>query len=270
MTNDMPADMDAQLEKIAALVRVDPVYGPLLPDLVATVRELLAQLGRAPVTVAVADPAVPGKKVSVTLGPVDFQLLFSSPRFLRGYVRNLQKLPAAVLEMSRGDWTPLALAALEQRRAPGPNAMVRVVRNASGIGPTRRALFRTQAERSLFGDYHEFPDLDDAPAWRGPDLGDAWRENLRRDFPVLILNGDIDALTVARNATETAAGFPRGHFVLLKNFAHATIHSVLEENSAFLDSPALKQLCDDYLRGKKISPPAELTLPPLKFAPPKK
>lgn len=223
-----------------------------VPDLPVTMRKMFERLRRAPVTVAVANPAG-GTTQQVTIGEFDLQWLTAQSL---GDPRLLATLPAAYREMAAGKFERIAPAVLMSRtRFRLGSAMKYMMDLSSYATPARLARIREQAGSALLGNAMNFPLMDLRGAWPDADLGDDYRSAVRSDIPTLILAGDLDARTPVENAHEIAAGLTRAQVVVVENAAH--------EFDLF-GNPAIRPVLQDFLADRPVRA-EQVALPPIPF-----
>ena len=247
-TLKLPSYAQRGLERLAALVRREPALAERLPDLLATLTRVLDELAQAPVTATVDG-------VEVGISKFDVQWLLANEIGL--VRRHLERVPALIAAMARGDFTELARDLLRERREAGVgSAMQMAMDSASGASPARRAAIAKERATCLLGDAVNFPFPDIAVAWPVPDLGESFRSRLRSDVPVLILVGDLDSRTPLENATELLRDLPRGHLIEVANAGHDLNWMQPEARTAW----------SEFLAGKPVTT-TRVAAPAPKFVP---
>lgn len=252
-TLKLPATTQAHLEQLGALVAADPDWGERLPDLVATVADLLDQLAAGDVVVQAAGEDGP---VSITLGPLDLQWDLTNRL---GQAFALVELPAHLARLAEGDWSGLAGPALELRRGEVGSAMALMMDCASGASPERLALIAEQAAdpAHLLGEAVNLPYPHACDAAGSPDLGTAFRQPFACDVPVLFVSGTLDARTPPSNVDEVAGAFSAAAHVVVENAGHEPLE---------VFHPEYRELLAAFLRGEPVES-RTLALPPLPFEP---
>jgi pimeloyl-ACP methyl ester carboxylesterase len=124
--------------------------------------------------------------------------------------------------MAGGDFSWLAEAVLQQRRAWFGNAMTYVMDCASGISPERAEHVRQELVDALLGDLVDFPFPAICSAWDAPDLGREFRAPIHADVPALFISGTLDGRTPVSNAEEVRTGFPSSQHLIEEGASHAT------------------------------------------------
>ena len=252
-TLKLPSTMQRHFEQMALLVAKDDGFAERFPDLLATVRKLLAALAEKPVTVEALHQ---GQKVAITLGPFDLQYWLSN---VLGLAFEFRDLPANLQRLVEGDWSMLAAHALESRRSEVGSAMALMMDCSSGASPARLRRIAAEANdpANLLGDAVNVPYPDIAAAAGSPDLGEAFRAPFRCDVPVLFVSGAFDARTPPENVAEIAAGFPKHAHVVASSAGHESIERL---------DPGYRALQIDFLHGRPVQS-RTLQLPPVRFRP---
>jgi pimeloyl-ACP methyl ester carboxylesterase len=251
-TLKLPGYGQSVLEKIDRLVKADPELNRRIPDFLGMLKQVLERLDREPVTATVTD-LLAGKKVEITVGKFDLQLVIAQSMGSRHAMRMLPKNCEA---MSKGDFSFLARASLEVRRSPIGSAMAFMMDCASGASPERLARIQREAGQCLLGNAANFPFPEIGAAWGNPDLGQAFRAPVRSSVPVLFVSGTLDGRTPVSNADEIQAGFPNGMRFTIEGAAHG--------DDLFVSSPAIKNVMVEFMKGNHPTT-TSITIPPLPF-----
>ncbi|MBK7642106.1 MAG: alpha/beta fold hydrolase [Planctomycetes bacterium] len=239
-TLKLPGTTQRHLERLHQLVAADPSICAELPDLLGAVQGLLARLAAEPVRVVAPHE---GGEESVVLGPFDLQYWLANAL---GLTFEMRDVPAAILAMTRGDWSTLGAWAIDARRGETGSAMALAMDCASGASAARLA--RIEAERrdpaNLLGDAVNLPYPGACAPCGTPALGDGFRAAFQSEVPVLFVSGDLDARTPPENVDEIRAGFVCGAHVLVRNAGHEPIE---------MQSLEFRALLHDFLAGKPIA-----------------
>ncbi len=233
-----PSTTQRHLERLSALVTADPGFAEDLPDLIGTVRTLLAKLAQEPeiLTAAESDAA------PITVGPFDMQVWLAQRL---GLAFEFRDVPAAILRMSSGDWSDLSLVAREYRRGEVGSAMAFAMDCASGGSNARFA--RIESERkdplNLLSDAVNVPYPGVCSGCGKSRLGDEFRAPFRCEVPVLFVSGDLDARTPPENVEEIRSWFSNHAHVIAQNAGHESIEML---------SPEFRALLQAFLRGEKV------------------
>lgn len=252
----LPSDQQRLMVEIARLAASDPAVGPRIPDLLATVRDLLASLEEAPKTVSVTDPRS-GMEVSIALGPDDLRYVLSG--MLRG-PETFAVMPDLVSRLSAGDWIALALGSAGARMGRAPNAMSVAMDCASGAGPERRRRIAREARTTLLADAINLPYPELCQGLPVSDLGDAFRAPARSDVPALLISGTLDGRTPPSNAEAIMPGLPNAQHLVIEGAGHS--------DPLFLSSPKILETMEAFLRGAPL-PTTRIVLPPPRFVAPR-
>ncbi|MEO1336229.1 MAG: alpha/beta fold hydrolase, partial [Myxococcota bacterium] len=176
-TYKMPNDQQIMLEEIAKHAATDAAVVERMPDLMASIRRLLAELASAPKTVMLADP-MSAKAGPVVVGATDLQLVLAH---MLGGPAAFAAMPDLVWRLEQGDWTALAVLAASSRRGQGLHGMSLAMDCASGASSSRRARIAQQAANTLLEDIINAPMPDVCEGLGLPRLSDAFRAPIRSD-----------------------------------------------------------------------------------------
>ncbi|MEM7307492.1 MAG: alpha/beta hydrolase [Planctomycetota bacterium] len=234
-TLKLPSYAEEGLARIGALAAADPKLGPLVPDLVGLVREVLDKLDDEPVYVD-----VDGERVGISRFDVQMLLAYG----IGTMSGSGDQVPARVLEMAAGDFEAFGRELLKERQDGGVwSAMQMMMDCASGATEERTRRIAKEAETCLLGDAVNFPFGHVADAWDAPDLGDAFRGPLRSDAPVLFVVGDLDSRTPIRNAEELMEGLPNAQLLVVGNAGHGDVNWL---------APDLRAAWSAFLHGEEV------------------
>lgn len=143
--------------------------------------------------------------------------------------RVVQKLPAALARMERGDFAiieedRLLRGAWRALRDELPFGVVRYAMDcASGATGARLALIAREARETLLGNTVDFPTPDVCDAVGCPDLGDDFRSPPRCETPTLFITGTLDCRTPAENVADLAPGLPHHTHVVVEDAGHGDL-----------------------------------------------
>lgn len=248
-TLKLPSQVQATLERLQALAHHDEAVRKRVPDLVAMLREVLAELDRKPRRVDI------GGGREIVVGSYDVQVLLSG---LMGRSRSLRMVPRIVADLHAGEFRQLAQQAARMRTMESLDAMKICMDLASGASAARRAQIEAEESWCVLGDGINFPlnlMLDAAP---GLDCGDAYRGPLDCEVPVLFVAADLDCRTPIRNARELLARMPKGRLLCVENRGH--------------DLPwgkvAVREQLVRFLRGEALTT-SRITLETISLIPPR-
>lgn len=240
----LPSQVDTVLERIAARAGS--------PSMTEHLRQVLAQLRRQPVHVALLDP-VTQKQRNMTIGAFDVQWAIAQAI---GNSAAVATLPAAVEEMHQGNFRRVAQLSLALRRQLRIiSAMNHMMNLSSGESPGRRERIDREAATALLGDTINFPGRYLEASWGARALGPEFAQPVISSVPTLILVGDLDARTPSENGREIAATLKNSHLVVVENAAH--------EFNLF-GSVELRSLLGRFTRGEQPGT-HRISLAPLSF-----
>jgi pimeloyl-ACP methyl ester carboxylesterase len=245
-TNKLPSYAESGLTRLAEIVRDDPVIGDDMPDLVGTLKKVLADLEANPRVVDVDDQ-------NVGIGAFDVRWIIANQIGL--IHEGATSVPARVAEMASGDFEGIAQVILEYRRDFGVGTVMgMVVDAASGASGERRKLIESEAKSCVLADSVDWPNSALASAWKVPDLGNAYRAPLVSDVPVLFIIGELDSRTPVRNAEELMMSLPNARLLVVENAAH-DVNFV---------QPDVRAAWSAFLRAQPVES-GRVKAPPLRF-----
>ena len=232
-TLTLPSDADAALTELVDLAGRDSAYAEY-PDLLGMLQQILDRLDREPVKVEV----LPKRRVVV--GKWDLQKRLADAIGSQG---ELERIPAAIVEMSRGDFTALGRWAYGFRRGLSRPAAALASTCASYASVERLRRIAAEAPTSLVGTAADDPALDVCQVPGLPRLGDDFRAPIRSAIPTLFISGTLDARTPVRNAAAVATGFEQSRQLVLRGVTH---------DGLVRTSPKLVEAVLAFARGEEI------------------
>jgi pimeloyl-ACP methyl ester carboxylesterase len=247
----LPAEADAHLALLADLARNDPTVAAKFPDLLATLRGVLAKLDAAPIEVELED----AQKQKLTLRVGGFALRFIVAKFYLNDPDNAKYLPKLLdeIETGRRPWC-LVFNLMQMLRSPVSYAWF-TTDAASGVSAGRAEVIRAQATRALLGDAMNFPFPDINDVWQMPDLGDEFRAPVQADVPTLFVAGTLDGITPVAQSEEIMRGFSNARRLVVENAGH----------NSQLRPPEVVAAISGFFAGRE--PPARAQLAPMTFMP---
>jgi len=248
-TVKMPADQQALLTTIDALLKADTETAAVFPDFLGDVAKLLDQVEKQAASVTARHP-VTGEEVEVALGKMELQMILSWS--LRGPA-TFRNLPLGVQQMLKGDFSAFAPYALYTKMGQF-QGMPLGMDLASGISPERRKLLEEQATNSLLGDAINFPYLHQYDALPQLDAGADFRAPYPSELPVLCISGTLDGRTPPGNAEETLKHLPNGRHLVLEGAGHS--------DPLFLSSPRILEIMKAFFSGQAVAN-ERIVLPPV-------
>lgn len=242
----LPDSVQSQLERLDERVKADPVVSQQIPDFIGLVAQVLLNLQQNPVTTTVTDPAT-GEPIAITVGILDLQRATS----IALAHTDQRSLPAHYYAMSRGDYTWLGEQALKSRHGVDAGLLPPAVKCASGASEERLALAGEQDPNTILGDAINGVWLETCASIGDVDLGDEFRSPVEADTPVLLINGDMDALTPDSNGSDVVEGLENGQLLIVDGASHdllgealpiitpILVEFMLGDAAAPIDAPAL-------------------------------
>ena len=228
-TFKLPSMVQRHLEDIDAIV----------PGFLALVEEVLDRYEKQPQKVEVTDPTT-GAKVQVEVN--DFTLRFYTAANIGSSV--IGDLPKIYEAAKRGEVEGLAAWWLKTTREPLGNAMSYTMDCASGSTSARLEQIQAEAPRTLLWTLFDYAFPDVCASWNVPDLGDAFRQPVRFDGPLLLISGTLDARTPISNAEALRTGAPRTTHLILEGGVHG--------DALFVSTPAILETMQAFLREERL------------------
>jgi pimeloyl-ACP methyl ester carboxylesterase len=252
-TYKLPGNIQKHLEDLAAVIKADPELSKEIHDFPGLMKSVFDRLDKEPAVVEITDPRT-RQKVKVTVNK--FVMQYITANNIGTTVTS--SFPALFYRASKGDYSNPAQVWFNISREGIGSAMSYMMDCASGWTVARRERIKLEAKDTLLEDLSNFPFPDICAEWKAPDLGDAFRSQVRSDVPVLFISGTLDARTPISNAEEYRTGFP--------NSTHLIIEGAVHSDPLFLSSPKIKDVMLEFMKGVPVST-TRITLPPMKFAP---
>ncbi|MFL6468280.1 MAG: alpha/beta fold hydrolase [Pyrinomonadaceae bacterium] len=250
-TLKLPTTTQKHLDEIDRRMKLDPELAKLIPSFPAMVKETLDRVENEPVAVEVADGSGKSTKVVITKFALQLMTAFA-------FGGDEGRLPALYYGMSKGDfnfparrWLSLANGAQAM-----PSGMAQMMDCYSGVAKARLARVKAEAKTTFLADAIDFPFPDVCDVWGNPDLGDAFRKNIKTKVLALFISGNFDVRTPPSNAEEVRSGF--------KSSYHLIIDGAVHSDPLFLSSPKILQVMLQFMRGEKPET-LNISLAPIKF-----
>lgn len=249
-TEKLPFTSDKSLEQLAKIVAKDPVVGKKVPDMIGSLKRVLARLEKEPVTVRVINWQT-REPVDIKVGKFGLQMII---RIDLGDTNDLPLFPAWVYTMDKGDYSILKTFAEKRYNlfGRGISLMSLMMDTSSGATKSRREEIKRQAKTALLGDMVNFFDASDALG--NPDLGDEYRSPIKTDVPTLFFSGTFDNNTPPFQAEEIRKTFKNSTHLIVENAGH---------ESMLVDEKVQETLVN-FLNGEDVSN-VKVALPSLKF-----
>jgi pimeloyl-ACP methyl ester carboxylesterase len=251
-TYKLPSNVQKHMEDIATAIKADPKLAKEIPDFTGLMKTVLDRLQKEPVVVETIDPRT---KLKVKVPVNKFVLQFLTANNIG--TTTIAEYPKLYFDASRGDYSAVAEAWLNNSSGGVGSAMSYMMDCASGITAARRERIDREAKQTMLEDFANYPFPGICETWKAPDLGDTFRSPVRSNIPVLFISGTLDARTPISNAEEYRVGFP--------NSTHLIIEGAVHSDPLFLSSPKIKDVMLEFMKGEPVST-TKITLPPFKFS----
>ena len=249
-TEKLPFTSDKSLKQLAEVVAKDPVVGKKIPDMVGSLKRVLARFEKEPVTVRITDWRT-RKPVDIQVGKFGLQILI---RMDLGDTNDLPIFPAWFYTMDKGDYSILKRFAEKRYNqfGRGISIMSLMMDTASGATKKRRKKIKKQSKTALLGEMVNL--FDASEALGNPDLGDKYRSPVKTKVPTLFFSGNFDNNTPPFQAEEVRKTFKNSTHIIVENAGHESI----------LVDERVQETLVNFLNGKDVSR-VKIALPPLKF-----
>ena len=252
-TWDVPSEKLEVLKRIAQEAEASPYYNNRIPQgrIIAALQSVVERVATESVTVTLTHGHT---KIDVVVNEMAVQ---AAATYKAGKRSQPEVWPDLILAMYNGDLSMPASAAIEMREIEAPNAMD----FASGISTERRHRIHNDPAHDILGDINFGYTMTDG-IWKAASLGDAFRENVVSDIPVLLVHGTWDTSTPIENAREVVASLKNGHLIEVVGGTHGALYNLYEHWQP------MHNLVRDFMQGKPVEFPNHVRMPPLKFPEP--
>lgn len=163
-----------------------------------------------------------------------------------------------LLDMYNENYIFPAKASVGMHRISAPNAMKYAMDFSSGISEYRKELILHDKAQEIVGNINFDYQVQEG-IWNVDDLGDAFRENIITDIPVLLVHGNWDTSTPIENAREVLPGLKNGYLIEVEKGTH----NVLYECYRYVNN--FKALISDFIKGEFSQLPKTLELPEIEY-----
>ncbi|MEM8963641.1 MAG: alpha/beta fold hydrolase [Acidobacteriota bacterium] len=260
-TYDMPTDVLAALERIAASAQASAEWAPHVPEggWIAAYRELIARAEREPIQVDIESP-IDGEPMTVTLEADHLRQLFSGTKRYTGFRFRTDAWPRLLHELVNGELSDETAGWIGNRLDTGlVDAAFFQLDCASGLSEERGERLRTDPAADVLG--ATWLGYDTAcPAWDA-DLGEAFRGSFRTAVPTVLVHGNWDTSTPYENAIELRPFFTDHRFVHVEGGSHGALREAMEDVEGFAEAMS------EWLGGGDFSAlPERVELPPLDWS----
>ncbi|MBL8172150.1 MAG: alpha/beta fold hydrolase [Acidobacteria bacterium] len=216
-TQKWPGDTDRYFAELAELVKNDPRIGQSMPDLLGSIRRVLAKFDHEPLTVSLPNPAINQPRELIVGG---FGLRAVTLLTILNDTRNLPLIPLLYASLEKNDLSVLREMLTQMQARNLFTASLYLIDGASGATADRRAQIEREAQTALFADVANFPFPDINRIWQPKDLGDAFRQPVKSAVPTLLISGTLDANTPPHRAEEVRQGLSRAAHLIVENAGH--------------------------------------------------
>ena len=219
MPRDFPRHTERALNGILDECAADGDCRAAFPDLRAEAKAVLARLLRGPAEAAVKHPQT-GAAVRVRLSR---DLAAEAVRYMLYQPGAASRIPLLIHLAARGDFAPLAEAALFYRRrivATGSNGMYLSVTCAEDLPRIKPGEGERGAVSTWLGDYRLRDQRAACALWPRAELPKDYSEPTRADAPALILTGQWDPVTPPAYGDAAAKHLPNSLHVVVPHGGH--------------------------------------------------
>lgn len=227
-TYDIPSQVVASLERLAATAQNDATLAPLIPKggLISALQDVIETVERERPRVTVQ---ASGETIILT-GEDIRRIARGVPRATSRH--NAAQWPKMVLELMAGNYQAAAKAALKARRLKPWSGLFMAMDCASGISEQRRKQLNDAEAIALIGDinlgYRTVCEI-----WNDVDLGPRFRNGSDIRVPTILFQGTWDISTPPENAQSLQFQFKNAHYVTVEGGTHFESWRTLAVNEAF-------------------------------------
>ncbi|UPG83826.1 alpha/beta fold hydrolase [Luteibacter aegosomatis] len=258
---DMPSQVYASLQRMAYDADRDPGLKPYLPTggVMGAIAALHDRFAKGPVSVTVKGED--GTVRNVVLGAEDLQRALLSHTQDGG--QDGERWPRFILSLYHGHYEEWAKDTIEDRRAGDVILIGPLADSSLGVTAARELQLRSDPAVAMLGTWNFASNIASAPAWPTRDMGDAVREPIPNDIPVVFIHGDWDTSTPIDNTLGLLPYFRNGHAIVVHRGAHnGAMYQIRNE-------PRATRAVYDFLKtGATQDLPVAVVLPVPKFAVP--
>jgi pimeloyl-ACP methyl ester carboxylesterase len=222
------------LEKIDAYAQTDPNIAQDLPEggLLNAFKTIITKLEEQPEKVYLKD-VESGKQEVMVVGADDLRYSLMN-RFSGSYIGDVESWPKYITEMFHGDFRLLAM--LSKGRIYNSSSIMTnpLFNNSIGISREREQIINSRASKKWLGDInaHYTSTRDVCPA---PKVDNRFREHVKHDIPILLIQGDMDMKTPYRNAESLMNYLENGHLISVKRGFHNAKRALIFQDSLLIN-----------------------------------
>ncbi|MBB4636450.1 alpha/beta hydrolase [Longimicrobium terrae] len=211
-------DAEAALAGTVRDCMADPACAAAFPRLEDEVRTVAARVRRGPVEVSYVDAETGRVTLSLSRGTVA-----ETVRKMLYAPGTASRLPFVIHRAAGGDWTPLASAAVSDRRMMSDAGwgLFLSVTCTEDVPYLDTLAARATESTTLLGAYRVRQQVDACRGWPRGELPAGYRDPVRSAVPALILAGEMDPATPPHWADSAVAGLPNAVRIVVPRAAHA-------------------------------------------------
>ncbi|MEN0005314.1 MAG: alpha/beta fold hydrolase [Bacteroidota bacterium] len=215
---DDPQDRWSVLEKINAYAQADPKLKALLPEdgVTGAFKTIIERLEAQPQAVTLIGKD--GKEATIVVGADDLRMNYMCP-IARSYVMDMECWPKYIMDMYNGDYRILADNVRGRVYNSSSRMINTLVNNSIDISKKRAAVLNSRPAIEWLGNVnsHYTSTTDICPA---PKVSPAFRQHVKHDIPIIIIQGDMDLSTPYENALFLMDYLENGHLITVKRGYH--------------------------------------------------
>ena len=231
----LPSDGDSWLARMDSTIKARSPGSAAAPSLLRDLRALLGKLERAPL-----HAQVDGHDVLV--GRDELATLIA---LTAGDNTLVTRLPEIISQINAGNVSPVATQVQQTLRdRPLGTAMTYAMHIASGVNAAREARIAKEARTALLRNAINYPFNSPAVsrAFGMTPLGEAFRQPVASNVPVLLMSGSLDGRTSITDAEQVRQKLGNSRHIIIDGAGHnfyTTTPRVLEQMLAFLRGEAV-------------------------------
>ncbi|MEL7118691.1 MAG: alpha/beta hydrolase [Bacteroidota bacterium] len=226
---DDPQGLWAILERIDAYAKADPTLKNQIPEkgFVAIFKTIIERLEAKPFAVNVTNDE--GEKETIVVGIDDLRLMYMNPA-ARSYIEEIESWPAYIMDVYNNEDYRLLAEYVRGRIYNSSSRMINpLFNNSLGISKEREEELNNRPAKRWLGDInsHYTTTRDICPA---PKVDPAFRQHVRHNIPMILIQGDLDASTPYENATFLMDYLENGHLITVKRGFHNAKRAMIFDN----------------------------------------
>jgi pimeloyl-ACP methyl ester carboxylesterase len=216
---DDPDERWKVLEKIDAYAKADTNITNDLPEggLLNAFKTIITRLEKQPQKVYLKNEEN-GKEEMMVVGADDLRYSIMN-RYSGSYIGDVESWPKYITEMYHGDFRFLAM--LSKGRIYNSSSIMTdpLFNNSIGVSKKREQIINSRTSKKWLGDVnaHYTSTRDICPA---PKVDDKFRQHVKHDIPMILIQGDMDLKTPYSNAESLMNYLENGHLISVKRGFH--------------------------------------------------